>query len=112
MVASRHGLRHKETGGGRPQPVFWNYRRWVRSGLLGVDLFGETGDFAGSRFLVQHPFLGRFVDRGLGRVKLLCGVATVCGDSQADILDNVFNPGLNRFVPQAPAFILAGPFQC
>jgi hypothetical protein len=112
MVVRRHGLEHKETGGGHPQPVFWNYRCRVRTILLGVDLFGETGNFAGGRSLVQHPFLGRFVDCGLGRVKPLCGVTTVFGNSQTDVLDNVFNPGLNRFVAQAPTFILASALQC
>jgi hypothetical protein len=112
MVVRRDRLRHKETGGGDPQPVFWNRKRRAATVLLGVDLLGETGNFAGSRFLVQHPFLGRFVDRGLGRVELLRGIVAVFGHSQTDLLDNGFNPGLNRFVPQAPTLVLARALQC
>ena len=105
-------FRCNETGGGNPLPVFGKCGRINSSGLLGVDLFGETGNFAGSGFSVQHPFFGRFVDGGLRRIKLFAGIFRILGDGEAQILDNVLNPGLNRFVPQAPTLILAGAFQC
>jgi hypothetical protein len=82
------------------------------SGGLAVDPLGQTGNFAGSGFLVQDPFFDRFVDDGLGRVEPFDGFFCVPGRGLAYILDDVFYPGLNGPITQAPPLVLAGALQC
>lgn len=95
-----------------PLPLPPDCVRRTVSGLLSIDLFGETGNFAGSGLFVKHPFFCRFINGGLGCVELLNGIFRILSHGKAHILDNVFYPSLNCFVPQAPTFILTGAFQC
>ena len=82
------------------------------SGLLCVDLSVETGNFAGGGLFVEHPFFCRFVDGGFGCVELLNRIFRTLSHGKAHILDHVFYPSLNCFVPQAPALTLTGALQC
>jgi hypothetical protein len=102
----------EKPAGERPLPVIYNWKIGNGSGLLSVDLAGETGNFTGSGPFMEHPFFGRLVDGGFGCVQLFGCIALIMGDGEAHILDNVFDPGLNRFVPQPPTFVLPGAFQC
>jgi hypothetical protein len=88
--------------------------RGCREGLclLGVNLFGKTGNFAGSGLFVENAFFSRVIDDGLGRIEPFDGIFRILRHREANILDNVFYPGLNCFVPQAPTFVLAGALQC
>jgi hypothetical protein len=61
---------------------------------------------------VEDPFFRRFVDGGFGCVKRLNGVYRILNHGKAYLLDHVFYPSLNRFVPQEPTLILAGALQC
>jgi hypothetical protein len=85
-----------------------------REGLCppGVNLFGKAGHFAGGGFFVKNPFFCRIIDNGLGHIEPFDGIVHIPRHGEAHILDNVFHPGLNRFVPQAPTFVLAGALQC
>ena len=103
--------RHK-IGSENPLPFLPDCGPRKGSGLLGVDLLGETGNFAGSGLFVEHSFFRCFIDGGLGRVKLLNGISPILSHGEAHILDNVFYPGLNRLVPQAPTLVLASALQC
>jgi hypothetical protein len=80
--------------------------------MLRVDLSAETGNFAGGGFFMEHAFFCRFVDGGFGCVEPLNGTFRIFSHGHANILDNVFYPSLNRFVPQAPALTLASALQC
>jgi hypothetical protein len=81
-------------------------------GLLGVDLFCQTGNLAGGRSFVQNAFFYSFIDGGFGDVEPLPGIFGIIRRGQIDILDDVLDPGLNGFVALAPKFILNGTFFC
>jgi hypothetical protein len=83
-----------------------------RSGLLGVHLLGQAGNLAGRGFFVKDPFFGRCSNHGLGGLELIDSGIGIVHYGLTYILDDVFNPGLDRFVSHAPAFVLAGTFQC
>ncbi len=112
MIENQRYRSRNETGSDKPLPVLPGFGRRKDSGLLGIDLLGETGNFAGSSLFVEDSFFCRFVDGGLGRVKLLNGISCILGHGEAHILDDIFYPGLNRFVPQAPTLVLASALQC
>jgi len=78
------------------------------SGPPSIDLLAKSGDFTGSGFFVEHAFFCRVIDDGLGRVESLDGIPPILSHGEAHILDNVFNPGLNGLVAQAPTLVLAG----
>ena len=101
-----------ETGNDNSLPVLEDCGCREGSGLLGVDLPVETGNFAGSGLFVEHPFFGCFIDGGLGCIQLPNCIFRILSHGKAHILDNVFYPGLNRFVAQTPTLVLAGAFQC
>jgi len=61
---------------------------------------------------VEHPFFCGFIDGGFGCVKPRNGILRILSHGKAHILDHIFNPSLNCFVPQAPTLILAGALQC
>lgn len=112
MNENQRCRRPNKTGSDHPLPVLPDCGRREGSGLLGVDLPVETGNFAGSGFFVEHPFFGRFIDGGLGRVEQLNGISRILRHGEAHILDDILYPSLNRFVAQAPTLILAGALQC
>jgi hypothetical protein len=112
MIATPRRRSSKEIASDGSRPFLPGCVRRERSGLPGVDLLGQTGHFAGSGLFVEHPFFSRFIDNGLGHVKLLNGFVPTLSHGEAHILDNVFYPGLNRFVAQAPTFVLSGSLQC
>ena len=74
MKSAARGSGYDKTGRDFPLPVVVDCFIRAGSGRLAVDLFGETGNFAGSGFLMQHPFFGCFIDGGFGRVEFLDGI--------------------------------------
>lgn len=111
MRRVRRERRTDPTGGGRRRSLR-RYAYYGRAALLGVGLSGKAGDFSRCGLFVQHTLFGRLVDGGLGRLKRIDNIPRFLGDGEAHIFDDIFYPGLNRFVPQAPALVLAGTFQC
>ena len=112
MIENPPSHRRNERGNDHFLPVLSDCGRREGSGRLGVDLLGQAGNFTGSGLFVEHPFFRGFVNSGLGLVKLLCGVFCILGYCEAYILDDIFYPGLNRFVAQAPLLVLTGALQC
>jgi hypothetical protein len=111
-MTENHGAAVEKNNSDRPLPLFHVCGHRRGSGLLGVDLSGQTGNFAGRGLFVKDAFFGSVIDDGFGRVELHDGILRTLRHGEAHILDNVFDPGLNRFVPQAPTLVLASALQC
>jgi hypothetical protein len=111
-MTENHGAAVEKNNSDRPLPLFHVCGHRRGSGLLGIDLPGQTGNFAGRGLFVKNAFLGCVIDDGFGRVELRDGILRIFRHGEANILDNVFDPGLNCLVPQASTLVLAGALQC
>jgi hypothetical protein len=111
-MTGNHGAAVEKNNSDHPLSLLQACGHRRGSGLLGINLSGKTGNFAGRGLFVEDAFFGCVIDDGLGLVELCDGIFRTLRHGEAHILDNVFDPGLNRFVPQAPTLVLAGALQC
>ena len=63
-------------------------------------------------FLWRTPFLAALSMTDLAALSCATAFSAPSATARRTSLDNVFDPGLNRFVPQTPTLVLAGPLQC
>jgi len=98
-----------EKGSGRlPAAV---YHRMILGGI-GIGQSGKTGNFPGSRSLMDHSFFRSFVNRRLDGIEFFRnGLFCVSINGLLQVFNQVFNTRLYRFVSDSSNLVLPRAFQ-